>query len=609
MKEVNKKKLKKYVVLALGITLIVGGSLAWQDVKQHKTNTFATKSVAHSIVLVEDFEPIEGWTLGQVIKKEVSVRNGQESDNTEKYSYNDGYVRLQLREFMGVADQSTVTSEDRLMVQTNGDFYRFETQAEAEAQASNLMLELDRVIGLTGINDKGVEHFYLKTAADDLNGQYGKFLIIGITTGTLKSIQDGSDVIDIDKDVKDKHNTQDGNNKEDGSDYKTHIWAEDQDSYTPTDNKFIEYVKWSLGSDVITLKQWKDNFHSKRVAKWILDTDDTTNGYVYWGQKIEHSTTATFTSVTSKLLEQITLIKQPQGHAEYRVHVNMDGVSYDELDNWNSDGNHEIIEVLKDKEKDDLLIEVENDPDYLDKYFKNVTKWDALDEAVKSVKDVLVSSHTQQQLVQAYDDLQIAYDAVKNGNGYGKLGEQVYISDRKYTYLASDEHGNQALVFAEALDQNDYEKMGYASQIDGVNRIKFADGTVYNGYEGSHLEAIDKAFFNTFVKDSINENKVLPVIFNQESYPITSGWKTREDAPTTVSDLGEAKAFSLSVSDYNINGPISGTYLKDVFQIWLRSPSENGNSAAQIGILGDITSSNIYNRGLVRPAMWVKIPN
>lgn len=45
------------------------------------------------------------------------------------------------------------------------------------------------------------------------------------------------------------------------------------------------------------------------------------------------------------LLESIKLIKQPKGRAEYRIHVNMDAVSFEDLDDWQN-APQEIINVF-----------------------------------------------------------------------------------------------------------------------------------------------------------------------------------------------------------------------------------------------------------------------
>lgn len=353
MKKITKYKIhiQLSLIVVLLLALLVKGSLAWQDISQHKTNKFYTKPLSHSVVLVENFKPITQWELDEQVVHQVNVRNGQETDNVNKFAYTDGFIRLQLREFMGIASEAFELSTDRLMVDKNGQFYRFEAEADAKKLVKDLKLSSpdDRVVKLTGIDDKGVEHFYIKSMSSDKNGQYGKFLILKIKSDDLISIVSNQDVIGLDDDISNKHNNIDPDNPnlEDTNIYTTHLWNEGDSSFTPSSSPFKQYVEWQLGTDVITLNDWINNHQSKPVKKWIVDTRSTGEGWVYWGDTLEHSNQNNDpNNITSMLLESIKLIKQPKGRAEYRIHVNMDAVSFEDLDDWQN-APQEIMDLFK----------------------------------------------------------------------------------------------------------------------------------------------------------------------------------------------------------------------------------------------------------------------
>lgn len=509
---------------ALILIMLVTSSLAWRDLTQHKTNKFTTKSIASSVILVEDFKPIEKWTEGQSYKKEIFVRNGQETDDTSKFTFSDGYVRLQLREFLGLAKQDIDYHPKRLMIDTEGNFYRFKYKEDAVESAEKLNISPKKIVEVKGVNDDQ-KYFYFETGENDTNGVYGKFLVKSINSGPLTSLKDGSIVTvdDLDKDTKSKHNSVNNSNIEDSSKFSTHLWIENQEGYTPLDNKYSEYVKWSLGDDVISLNEWKTIYQSRLVDKWIIDTEDSVNGYVYWGQKLEHSNTLDETSVTSNLLEKVTLIKQPESHAEYRIHVNMDAVSFDDLNLW-TDGNHEIIDALKDNgEKDDLLeklkltIEMGEKSDLVGKTNESVKELQLSLEHGKRVyelrgpsnKDIINAIERILNAIAGLEDSLV--DELKNLINLGKKETKYFKNVRKWDYLIN------SIEFAEdILSKEDYLEFdvieSYTQLAEAYEPFRLGEA---EAKIGEQLYMSDRVF--TLVKYGTNKDEAL-ILSKQLSY-------------------------------------------------------------------------------------------
>ena len=333
----NKKRGVVSAVLAL--TLLTASSLAWRDVSQHKTNKFLTSGVEHNVTLVENFQEVTNWRIGQTMKKEVSVRNGQQSDDPSKYLYEDALIRVQFKEYMEIGSKNYVFNQDRLMINTAGDFIRFTTeQAAREYMSANTIPNEARITRVKGYYDGPTApadgYYYIATQLQDQNGQYGKYLVTGIENSNAVSIVDG-----IAKgNPGSNHTTTKPNTEQTGTDrykvdesaWSVHTWGRDEKLGNAQASAFTEYVKWSLGNDVITFDAWD----KKPVDKWILDTNSE-QGWAYWGKPLEHGQSAIEKkTITSKILESVELIKQPSGMADYFVHVNMDAVSAADLNKW-----------------------------------------------------------------------------------------------------------------------------------------------------------------------------------------------------------------------------------------------------------------------------------
>jgi len=309
-------KKKAAIVVALLAILAIGvsGTFAWQDYRQHRSNELAGIGLKYEVRLVEDFEEVPDWKVEDGnIKKEIRVTNlGQAAAG-----YGAVYVRLQLKEFMQIGDITYVESERRYMIDTEGQFviYTSEAAARADWPNHNVAQLRDIVTGRSG--------WFIETQAGDLHGQYGKHVLLDILVGEAEPVIPGS--VFVPEADRNHHGFIDseGNfvTRSGECDYPIHGWGA-IDATSAIDR----YVEWVLGADVIRLSDWDD----EPVRAWIID-DTNGDGWAYWGQAL-----ATDGDTTSNLLEAVRLIEQPDGSFYYVIHTDMEALSIDEF--LNGDG-------------------------------------------------------------------------------------------------------------------------------------------------------------------------------------------------------------------------------------------------------------------------------
>lgn len=341
------KSQRKYLGVAIAglvCALLATATYTWNNTSQYKTNRFKTTDVRYNVVLVEEFNPEDAlnWVKEDSIIKKLSVRNGQDSDDIDTYSFDDAYVRVQFKEYFEISKIKFIYSDTRFMVDTSGNFIKEETQALLEARMLTLNIkDTSRIVEIKGFYDDK-DYFYIATQHEDINGQYGKFLVMDVERLPGESLVQGQTDQSLDAEVNHHADT----NKED--EYFIHKWDNSNPtlSYADPNSPFTEYVKWQLGDDVITLEDWVAS-GSKPVKKWILDTSSS-EGWAYWGERLIHSNTPTdLDSVTTNLIESMVLLRQPEGIADYYIHANLDAVSFHDIDLW-TDAPASIKDALKD---------------------------------------------------------------------------------------------------------------------------------------------------------------------------------------------------------------------------------------------------------------------
>ena len=337
MQKANRSGLRKKAAAIVALLAVcataVGGTFAWQDYKQHKSNELGGSQIKYEARLVEDFEEVFDWKAGEDIKKEIRVANV----GTAAAGYGDVYVRLQLKEFMQIGGMIFVETPERYMVAKGGQTYTtpsgkiytfadghyviFDSEADAKSVFPNNNVKYleDKVTG-----EKG---WFIETKIGDLNGQYGKHVVIDYGFGDMVPVIPGS--VFCPEDERNHHGYTDPAtgkfitwSKE--CDYPIHYW----DKADPTVREYIkEYIQWILGDDIIFLSDWDGT----PVAAWIIDDTGAANngllgdGWAYWGQALQPG------QATSNILEKVTLIKQPDGNFYYVIHVDMEALSIDEF--------------------------------------------------------------------------------------------------------------------------------------------------------------------------------------------------------------------------------------------------------------------------------------
>jgi len=329
-----RKKAAALAALLLAGAITVGSTLAYHDYKQHKSNEFSGSQRKYEARLVEDFEEVFDWKVGEDVKKEIRVANVGKA----QAGYGDVYVRLQLKEFMQIGEMVFAETPERYMVARGGQAYTaasgktytfqdgyyvvFDSQGDAKSifPNNNVKFLEDKVTG-----DKG---WFIETKKGDFNGQYGKHVVTAYDFGPMAPVIPGS--VFCPEDQRNHHGVKDPVTGEYNihsleCEYPVHTW---NDPDGPEYRAYIkEYIKWILGGDVIFMDAWD----GKPAAKWILDDKDP-NGWVYWGQALAPET------ATSNLLEKVSLINQPDGNFYYVIHTDMQSVSIDEFLKENGEG-------------------------------------------------------------------------------------------------------------------------------------------------------------------------------------------------------------------------------------------------------------------------------
>ena len=333
-KHSTKKKAAAAVAVILLLLIAFGSTYAWKDYKQHKTNEFANSEPKYEAVLAEDFQEKENWRVSDgKIKKTISVTNTGIAEN----GFEAVYVRIQLKEYMEIIPLEWEETADRYMVDTDGKYIVFETEAAArkaypyapfdELKGGAYKILTDAVSGVTG--------WFIPTKEYDENGQYGKYVVTKYELGGKVTKVTGDDIDRADDDAQKNRKHDVVANGVDTvrsgeCDYRKYIWEGTQIDggvlINTAGNPTMEYIKWILDENVITLSEWVDLYEGMPVAMWIIDdTEGNDDPWIYWGQALLPG------YQTSDFLNAVELIKQPGGNFYYAIHTEMQAVSLDEL--------------------------------------------------------------------------------------------------------------------------------------------------------------------------------------------------------------------------------------------------------------------------------------
>jgi len=342
MKQKTKRTLSGVGAVVVALALLIGGTYAYTAF-EHKSNPFRN-APDYQGRLVEDFEEKE-WEPEVAIRKHISVRNVGGTQDFPGNRWGDIYARVKLKEHMDISPidydyypKANATEKVRFMVDKQGRFVKFEAttatlgSAELDAIKAHSIwnevindgqqrdaflasLTAGNFIRLSGYFDEGVYYWYLRTKANDPNGQYGAFVVIErivdytrmdkITGSERASGMDyGTGILIRDPSEHDNEECL----------YPVHYW----DDIEPWDCNLRshDYVTWLLGDSRTAGDDWVlvDDWDGQAVAKWILNP---VTGWATWGQAIPP------TQSTALLLESITPIRMPDGEFLYVIHADM----------------------------------------------------------------------------------------------------------------------------------------------------------------------------------------------------------------------------------------------------------------------------------------------
>ena len=313
-----------YALLAgiVALSLVVGGVFAWIDNAQHKSNivTGGPDNIAQDVVLIEDFEEPEDWLLEDELTKKISVKNTGEGEI---------FVRIQLKEYMEISKQhygyagqtGNPPAGTPLFLLTDSDGKFVASAGSSAADKASFKLALDnlgveyvdsQIVGPFTAYGETVARFYLETdGTTNINGKNGTPLMTSFVQDPAKPFVTGAIKGTYENTLNNQtHKTAECN-------YAVHVWdgADHCDCGKGDVDQFHKYVEWNLGTDLILLSAWD----GVPTDKWILDDMSAAKnqGWAYWGKALQPGVE------TSKLMESIKLIEQPDGPFYYALHVDM----------------------------------------------------------------------------------------------------------------------------------------------------------------------------------------------------------------------------------------------------------------------------------------------
>ena len=316
-KTINKRALYGTGAVIIALSLIITGAFSWFDNSQHKTNiaTGGNKIVKDDVVLIEDFEEPPDWGQDDELKKEVSVKNTGDGQI---------FVRLQLKEYMDIATVEYKRTTERLLVDKDGKFMSWTNEAAAKSwlTINGIPFTNAQLVRYIAHGDTTSRIYFATDQNTPLNGRDGKHMLLNYTQNAPLSLIPGvKRAIYSDTDDHRLHPTEECK-------YTPHLWNgstfEGGKDTNPNKDPFHEYVAWKLGapqSNLIKMSVWD----GQPVAAWILD-DGSDEGWAYWGEALKPGDS------TTKILESIKLIKQPDGPFYYAVHVDMQAADTFDLD-------------------------------------------------------------------------------------------------------------------------------------------------------------------------------------------------------------------------------------------------------------------------------------
>jgi len=281
------------VAALLVVALLLSGTYAWIDVKQHSTNPFRSEERIN-VRLNDKFDPPDDWKVDEPVKKEISVTNLDTSNRSV-------FVALQLKEYM--------EAYKLLPIQEKGENVLFATYADG-AKKGQFMKWEDAVAGkfkYSKYTVNGVD--YARTTSEELrNGIYGKSMEIMSETPAIYGTADKAGY---------EHKEQQTGE----CNYNLHKWGgQSIENRINSSDTIADYIVW--WDNVLDIEVWKKIGKPKDV--WVAN-GKVGGSIVFWSSPLAPGQS------TKNLLDKVTLTAMPGAKLEYIIHVEMQAMTFDSV--------------------------------------------------------------------------------------------------------------------------------------------------------------------------------------------------------------------------------------------------------------------------------------
>ena len=335
------------------LVMLLGGTYAWSEAQQPKTNEFEGKGLRYNVSLVENFDKEADMQLKTPVAKPTFVSNLGETDAV-------AYIRLTLKEYMELRQVEYQYSDNRYAINdgTNNSYigdlhgeylYYIDLDGSdvAGARAYFAGLGYDMAVRTIDWFDKdgkvtplipGDDGFlipasgwYLQTDWFDPDGQYGKFIVTKATP-----VDPAIPVIFGSRRGDTEHNELNGDHNE--ALWTKFIWASLDDP--SLDNAIRAYIDLGLNfGDIMSLSDFMDpaGNNGNPIAAWIYDDTNPADAYIYWGEPLIGG------AYTANILNDVTLKKHPDGDFYYGLRIEMEAVSFSDMKLWDGVAPNDLL--------------------------------------------------------------------------------------------------------------------------------------------------------------------------------------------------------------------------------------------------------------------------
>jgi len=336
MNSKSKRVLCGVGAIVAAVAIAIGGTYAYTAF-DHRNNPFRN-APNYQGRLVEDYEEKE-WEIGGKIKKEVSVKNMGGTAQFPGKNWGDIYVRVKLKEHMDITPAGYVyypvdaTEKTRFMTDKEGSFVRFAATGSnhtltgtqlniirSDSTAWNNVIsdsaKRTTFTGALGPSDfvriRGYydtqDWWYIVTKANDLNGQYGSFVVAdkGLDVTRMQSITGSTRAAGIDYGSGQNIRRADRYDNSECA-YMLHFWDAADPALCALDTH--KYAQWELGPYIMF-----DGWDGLPVDAWILNP---LSGWATWGNALKPGES------TDLLLKSVQPIMMPDGELFYVIHADM----------------------------------------------------------------------------------------------------------------------------------------------------------------------------------------------------------------------------------------------------------------------------------------------